>query len=67
LAQEALLDMTMGIKPIDKKKKKIADAKSIFDIEKSQPTLNEAYQVYIEERTLKPRTWKITVMWLMAT
>ena len=28
LAQEALLDMTMGIKPIDKKKKKIADAKS---------------------------------------
>lgn len=56
LAQEALLDMTMGIKPIDKKKKKIADAKSIFDIEKSQPTLNEAYQVYIEERTLKTRT-----------
>ncbi|MFW2039267.1 tyrosine-type recombinase/integrase [Acinetobacter ursingii] len=56
IAQEALLEMTKGINPNKKKKEKIIDAEKTYQLEKSQPTLFDAYSVYIIDRELKPRS-----------
>ena len=56
LAQEALLEMTKGVNLNEKKKNRITDAEKLYQVKQQQPTLFEAYSVYIDERELKPRT-----------
>lgn len=56
MAQEMLLDMVKGINPNEKKKELLSAADRDYEIEKMQPTLSEAYAVYIGERALKKRT-----------
>lgn len=56
LAQEALLEMTKGVNLNEKKKNRITDAEKIYQVKQQQPTLYEAYSIYIDERELKPRT-----------
>lgn len=56
LAQEALVEMTKGVNLNEKKKSRITDAEKLYQVKQQQPTLVEAYSVYIDERELKPRT-----------
>lgn len=56
LAQEALLEMTKGVNLNEKKKNRITDAEKLYQVKQQQPTLFEAYSIYIDERELKPRT-----------
>ena len=55
-AQEVLLNMTKGINPNQVKREKVSIADREYEIEKMQPTLFQAYETYISERELKPRT-----------
>lgn len=55
-AREYILLMAQGINPNHEKKKFADSAKADRQASRSAPTLDEAYQAYKKERTLKPRT-----------
>lgn len=58
IAQERLLEMSQGINPNEQKKVALQDAEHDYQVKKLQPTLHDAYLVYLSERKLKPRTIK---------
>ncbi len=56
LAREKLMQMTQGVNPNESKREVIAKEKAKTELNRSIPSLYEAYENYIAHKTLKERT-----------
>lgn len=56
LAQEVLVQMSKGINPNEQKRQQRADIENQDNLIRQQPTLQIAFEAYINERALKDRT-----------
>ncbi|TCM62286.1 site-specific recombinase XerD [Acinetobacter calcoaceticus] len=56
IAREKLSQMAQGINPNEQKRKAISDEQAKTDLQRSKPTLLQAYDTYLEFKQLKPRS-----------